>query len=183
MPQFINSTESLVTNAIDGILRTHDLSVLDGYPHIKVILRRQLDKSKVALISGGGSGHEPAHAGFVGPGLLSAAVCGEDFASPSVEAVLAGIMAVTGDAGCLLIVKNYTGDRLNFGLAAERAKALRKRVEMVVVGDDIAFPMARQSLHWVFMVSLAFQCVEELGRRLLAISKCWLYESGFRVSS
>jgi len=140
MPQFINSTESLVTDALDGILRTHDLSVLDGYPHIKVILRRQLDKSKVALISGGGSGHEPAHAGFVGPGLLSAAVCGEVFASPSVEAVLAGIMAVTGDAGCLLIVKNYTGDRLNFGLAAERAKALGKRVEMVVVGDDIALP-------------------------------------------
>lgn len=140
MPQFINSTESLVTDALDGILRTHDLSVLDGYPHIKVVHRRQLDKSKVALISGGGSGHEPAHAGFVAPGLLSAAVCGEVFASPSVEAVLAGIMAVTGDAGCLLIVKNYTGDRLNFGLAAERAKALGKRVEMVVVGDDIALP-------------------------------------------
>lgn len=140
MPQFINSTESLVTEALDGILRTQSLSVLDGYPHIKVVHRRQLDKSKVALISGGGSGHEPAHAGFVAPGLLSAAVCGEVFASPSVEAVLAGIMAVTGDAGCLLIVKNYTGDRLNFGLAAERAKALGKRVEMVVVGDDIALP-------------------------------------------
>ena len=78
--------------------------------------------------------------GLLQPGLLSAAVCGEVFASPSVEAVLAGIMAVTGDAGCLLIVKNYTGDRLNFGLAAERAKALGKRVEMVVVGDDIALP-------------------------------------------
>ncbi len=140
MPQFINSTDSLVTDALDGMLRTHDLSVLDGYPHIKVVHRRQLDHSRVALISGGGSGHEPAHAGFVARGLLSAAVCGEVFASPSVEAVLAGIMAVTGDAGCLLIVKNYTGDRLNFGLAAERAKAMGRRVEMVVVGDDIALP-------------------------------------------
>ncbi|MFK8080565.1 MAG: dihydroxyacetone kinase subunit DhaK [Granulosicoccus sp.] len=140
MPQFINSTEGLVTDALNGILRTHDLSVLDGYPHIKVVHRCKLDKTKVALISGGGSGHEPAHAGFVASGLLTAAVCGEVFASPSVEAVLAGIMAVTGDAGCLLIVKNYTGDRLNFGLAAERAKAMGKRVEMVVVGDDIALP-------------------------------------------
>lgn len=140
MAHFINSNESLVTDALDGILRTHDLCVLDGYPHIKVVHRSKLDGSKVALISGGGSGHEPAHAGFVGTGLLTAAVCGEVFASPSVEAVLAGIMAVTGDAGCLLIVKNYTGDRLNFGLAAERAKAMGKRVEMVVVGDDIALP-------------------------------------------
>jgi dihydroxyacetone kinase len=72
--------------------------------------------------------------------MLTAAVCGEVFASPSVEAVLAGILAVTGEAGCLLIVKNYTGDRLNFGLAAERARALGRKVEMVVVDDDIALP-------------------------------------------
>ena len=78
--------------------------------------------------------------GFVGAGMLTAAVCGEVFASPSVEAVLAGILAVTGEAGCLLIVKNYTGDRLNFGLAAERARALGRKVEMVVVDDDIALP-------------------------------------------
>ncbi|MFX6303942.1 dihydroxyacetone kinase subunit DhaK, partial [Acinetobacter baumannii] len=89
---------------------------------------------------GGGSGHEPAHAGFVGPAMLTAAVCGDIFASPSVEAILAGIRAVTGDAGCVLIVKNYTGDRLNFGLAAERARALGKKVTMVIVQDDIAIP-------------------------------------------
>jgi dihydroxyacetone kinase len=116
------------------------LQRLDGFPHIKVVYRGDADPAKVALVSGGGSGHEPAHAGFVGRGMLTAAVCGEVFASPSVDAVLAGILAVTGDAGCLLVVKNYTGDRLNFGLAAERAKALGKRVEMVVVGDDIALP-------------------------------------------
>ncbi|MEO1347167.1 MAG: dihydroxyacetone kinase subunit DhaK, partial [Pseudomonadota bacterium] len=125
MNQFINEKETLVTDAIDGLLETSGgaLTRLDGYPHIKVVLRTAWDKSKVALISGGGSGHEPAHAGFVGAGMLTAAVCGEVFASPSVDAVLAGILAVTGDAGCLLIVKNYTGDRLNFGLAAERARA------------------------------------------------------------
>ncbi|MEL6689753.1 MAG: dihydroxyacetone kinase subunit DhaK [Pseudomonadota bacterium] len=142
MAQFINAKEDLVTEAIDGLLAASGgtLSRLDGYPHIKVVFRSDWDKSKVALVSGGGSGHEPAHAGFVGKGMLTAAVCGEVFASPSVEAVLAGILAVTGDAGCLLIVKNYTGDRLNFGLAAERARALGRKVEMVVVDDDIALP-------------------------------------------
>ena len=140
MSQFINHKDSLVTEAIDGYLQTSDLVRLDGYPHIKVVTRATIDPDKVALISGGGSGHEPAHAGFVGKGMLTAAVCGEVFASPSVDAVLAALLAVTGDAGSLLIVKNYTGDRLNFGLAAERAKALGKQVEMVVVADDIALP-------------------------------------------
>ncbi len=142
MSQFINTKETLVTEAIDGTLRTAGgrLARLDGYPHIKVVVRTDWDRSKVALVSGGGSGHEPSHAGFVGQGMLTAAVCGEVFASPSVDAVLAGILAVTGKAGCLLIVKNYTGDRLNFGLAAERARAQGLKVNMVVVDDDIALP-------------------------------------------
>ncbi|MEQ9037671.1 MAG: dihydroxyacetone kinase subunit DhaK [Silicimonas sp.] len=142
MPQFINSREKLVNEAIDGTLRTGGgrLARLDGYPHIRVVVRTDWDKSKVALISGGGSGHEPSHAGFVGKGMLTAAVCGDVFASPSVDAVLAGILAVTGDVGCLLIVKNYTGDRLNFGLAAERARAFGLNVGMVVVDDDVALP-------------------------------------------
>ncbi len=109
------------------------------------MLRADWDKSRVALVSGGGSGHEPAHAGFVGPGMLTAAVCGDVFASPSLDAVLAGILAVTGPAGCLLIVKNYTGDRLNFGLAAERARAFGLKVSMVIVDDDIALPNLPQS--------------------------------------
>ncbi len=142
MSQFINAKEDVVTEAIDGLLRSSGgtLARLDGFPHIKVVVRSDWDRSKVALVSGGGSGHEPSHAGFVGKGMLTAAVCGEVFASPSVDAVLAGILAVTGQAGCLLIVKNYTGDRLNFGLAAERARALGLNVSMVVVDDDIALP-------------------------------------------
>lgn len=141
MKHFFNSRETLVTEALDGAILAAGggrLARLDGYPHIKVLLRRDFDRGRVAVISGGGSGHEPAHAGFVGAGLLTAAIAGEIFASPSVEAVLAGILAVTGPAGCLLIVKNYTGDRLNFGLAAERAKQLGRRVEMVIVADDTA---------------------------------------------
>lgn len=142
MTQFINARETLVTEAIDGMLRTAGgrLARLDGYPHIKVVVRSDWDKSRVALVSGGGSGHEPSHAGFVGQGMLTAAVCGDVFASPSVDAVLAGILAVTGQAGCLLIVKNYTGDRLNFGLAAERARAFGLKVSMVIVNDDVALP-------------------------------------------
>jgi len=142
MTQFINAKETLVTEAIDGVLRTcgGQLARLDGYPHIKVVVRADWDRGRVALVSGGGSGHEPSHAGFVGRGMLTAAVCGEVFASPSVDAVLAGILAVTGKAGCLLIVKNYTGDRLNFGLAAERARAFGLNVSMVIVDDDVALP-------------------------------------------
>ncbi|WRH60835.1 MAG: dihydroxyacetone kinase subunit DhaK [Fuscovulum sp.] len=142
MKQFMNSKETLVTEALDGLIRTSNgrLARLDGYPHIKVVVRTDWDRSKVALVSGGGSGHEPSHAGFVGQGMLTAAVCGDVFASPSVDAVLAGILAVTGKAGCLLIVKNYTGDRLNFGLAAERARAFGLKVSMVIVDDDVALP-------------------------------------------
>ncbi|OSQ49390.1 dihydroxyacetone kinase subunit DhaK [Thalassospira alkalitolerans] len=142
MAQFINDKEATVTEAIDGVIKASGgrLARLDGYPHIRVVVRNDWDKSKVAIVSGGGSGHEPAHAGFVGAGMLTAAVCGDVFASPSVDAVLAGILSVTGAAGCLLIVKNYTGDRLNFGLAAERARAFGLKVNIVIVDDDIALP-------------------------------------------
>lgn len=143
MKHFINEKDDLVREAIDGLLYVSPgLARLDGYPEIKVVLRSDCDRTKVAIISGGGAGHEPSHAGFVGRGMLTAAVSGEVFASPSVDAVLAAILAVTGDAGCLLVVKSYTGDRLNFGLAREKARALGKKVEMVIVADDIAIPDA-----------------------------------------
>ena len=175
MAQFLNTKETLVTEAIDGLLASSggQLTRLDGYPHIKVIFRSDWDKSKVAIISGGGSGHEPAHAGFVGRGMLTAAVCGEVFASPSVEAALAGILAVAGDAGCLLIVKNYTGDRLNFGLAAERARALGRKVEMVVVDDDVALPdlpQARGVAGTLFVHKIAGAAAED-GRSLEEVAR------------
>ncbi|MCX4197350.1 dihydroxyacetone kinase subunit DhaK, partial [Methylobacterium organophilum] len=146
MAHFIDARSTLVNDAVDGLVAASGgrLARLDGDPGIRVVLRAAPDPGKVAVVSGGGSGHEPAHAGFVGPGLLSAAVCGDVFASPSVDAVLAGILAVTGPAGCLLVIKNYAGDRLNFGLAAERARALGHKVETVIVSDDIALPDAKQ---------------------------------------
>lgn len=166
MAQFINKREDIVTEAVDGVVRLSDglLARLDGYPHIRVVVRTDWDKSKVALVSGGGSGHEPSHSGFVGRGMLTAAVCGDVFASPSVDAVLAGILAVTGKAGCLLIVKNYTGDRLNFGLAAERARALGRKVSMVVVDDDVALPdlpQARGLAGTLFVHKIAGAAAEE----------------------
>ena len=79
MKQFINEKETVVTEAIEGVIAASNgkLTRLDGFPHIKVVLRSEIDRAKVALVSGGGSGHEPAHAGFVGQGMLSAAVCGD----------------------------------------------------------------------------------------------------------
>lgn len=103
------------------------------------ILFRQTDKKKVGLISGGGSGHEPSHAGFIGTGMLSAAVCGDIFASPSTKQILNAIELLNDNsAGILLLVKNYTGDVLHFGLSAERARALGIDCQVVVVGDDVA---------------------------------------------
>lgn len=140
MKKLVNEVADVVDDLLAGLLRTTPgLARLEGQ---RVVLRadaRELAAAgKVALISGGGSGHEPAHAGYVGPGMLSAAVCGDVFTSPSVDAVLAAIRAVAGPAGALLIVKNYTGDCLNFGLAAELARAEGIKAEMVVVADDAA---------------------------------------------
>jgi ATP-dependent dihydroxyacetone kinase len=175
MQQFMNGKDTLVTDAIDGLIRTSGgrLARLDGYPHIKVVVRTDWEKGRVALVSGGGSGHEPSHAGFVGQGMLTAAVCGEVFASPSVDAVLAGILAVTGRAGCLLIVKNYTGDRLNFGLAAERARAFGLKVSMVIVDDDVALPhlpQARGVAATLFVHKIA-GAMAEAGADLAAVTE------------
>ncbi|XP_057709798.1 triokinase/FMN cyclase [Corythoichthys intestinalis] len=139
--KLINSAEDCVDEALCGLVRASGgLSLLRGH---RVVLRSDLDqlKGKVALVSGGGSGHEPAHGGYVGAGMLSAAVAGAVFASPPPASILAAILCLhnAGASGVLLIVKNYTGDRLNFGLAAEQARNHGVDVDMVVVADDCAF--------------------------------------------
>jgi len=174
MAQFINSRENVVIEALNATIAASGgrLARLDGFPHIRVVFRNDWERQGVALVSGGGSGHEPAHAGFVGEGMLTAAVCGDVFASPSVDAVLAGILAVTGAAGCLLIVKSYTGDRLNFGLAAERARELGLRVEMVIVDDDIALPSLPQArgLAGTLLVHKIAGAMAEMGSDLQTIA-------------
>ncbi|QCE33122.1 DAK2 domain-containing protein [Acetobacteraceae bacterium] len=141
MKRFYNHRNTIVKESVEGLLcSSHgtELAMLENKGGSCVVLRKNLDKKKVALLSGGGSGHEPMHAGFVGEGMLTGAICGALFASPGSQDILAGILAVTGDAGCLVIVKNYMGDRLNFGSAVSEARALGLKVEMVLVGDDIA---------------------------------------------
>jgi dihydroxyacetone kinase len=139
MKKLINRPADVVSEMMDGLVALYpNLSRLADH---NVIVRSDIGNVRdkhVTLISGGGSGHEPAHAGYVGAGMLSAAVAGEVFTSPSADSVYAAIKAVAGTPGVLLIVKNYTGDRLNFGLAAEMARADGVPVEMVVVADDVA---------------------------------------------
>jgi dihydroxyacetone kinase len=140
MKKLINDVAEVVPDMLDGLAALNPgLSLLQGST---IIMRADAEaaaaRGEVALISGGGSGHEPAHGGYVGPGMLSAAVAGEVFTSPSTDAVLDAIRVVAGPAGVLLIVKNYTGDRFNFGLAAEIARAEGIAVEMVIVADDVA---------------------------------------------
>nr|XP_046236999.1 triokinase/FMN cyclase [Scatophagus argus] len=139
--KLINSADSCVDEALCGLVRASGgLALLKGH---RVVLRSDLDnlRGKVALLSGGGSGHEPAHGGYVGAGMLSAAVAGGVFASPPPASILAAILTLhnAGASGVLLIVKNYTGDRLNFGLAAEQARHGGVAVDMVIVADDCAF--------------------------------------------
>ena len=146
--QLLNGAGECVGEMLEGLLlRDPGLVRLGGDPRIKVLMRRDWPAPegppRVALVAGGGSGHEPAHAGYIGQGMLTAAVLGEVFASPSVDAVLEALRACGAgprSLGVLLVVKNYTGDRLNFGIAAEAAKAEGIAVEMVVVGEDVALP-------------------------------------------
>jgi len=139
MKKLINRTADIVREMLEGTVGLNPgLALLDTE---NVVIRAGLPAAAdrpVALISGGGAGHEPAHAGYVGRGMLTAAVTGEVFTSPSVDAVLAAIRATAGPAGALLIVKNYTGDRLNFGLAGELAAVEGIPTELVVVADDVA---------------------------------------------
>lgn len=173
MKFFINDAQDVVNEGIDGLLTDPNLTRLDNFPEVKVVLQKELDKNKVAVISGGGSGHEPAHAGFVGKGMLTAAVCGDIFASPSVDAVLSAIIATAGEKGCLLIIKNYTGDRLNFGLAAEQARELGYKVETVIVGDDIALgqEVEQRGLAGTLFVHKVAGHLAEKGKSLDEIAK------------
>ncbi|XP_054027945.1 triokinase/FMN cyclase [Dryobates pubescens] len=145
--KLINSVASCADDSLAGLVACNPgLQLLRGH---RVVLRSDLAaiRGRVALLSGGGSGHEPAHAGYVGQGMLTGVVAGAVFTSPAVGSILAAVRAVTqaGAAGTLLIVKNYTGDRLNFGLALERARAEGADVRMVVVGDDSAFAAPKKA--------------------------------------
>src|SRR5256714_2124150 len=137
MKKLINSPETVVTEALEGVAAAHPSLAVDI--ENKVITRTGgPTPGKVGLVSGGGSGHEPLHGGFVGYGMLDAACPGEVFTSPVPDQMLAATKAVNGGAGVLHVVKNYTGDVLNFEMAAEMAAADGIEVESVVTNDDVA---------------------------------------------
>lgn len=143
--KFINTADDVVHDMLQGLVASDaSVTLLPDAPN--VIIRadyERLKRSQVTILTGGGSGHEPAFGGYVGAGFLTAAVCGGVFASPTSSSVLAALRAACGPAGCLLIVMNYTGDRLNFGMAVERARAEGLNVSMLIVADDCALPRSK----------------------------------------
>jgi phosphoenolpyruvate---glycerone phosphotransferase subunit DhaK len=134
MKKLINAPELVLTESLDGFAAAHADIVLLGLEH-KFVRRRELKPGKVALISGGGSGHEPLHAGLVGRGMLDAACPGQVFTSPTPDQMVAAVEAVETGNGCLFIVKNYEGDVMNFQMAAELAG---RDIATVVTDDDVA---------------------------------------------
>lgn len=137
MKKFINQVENVELEMLEGIAKAHP-QYLKKLPENTVLVRANKKEGKVALISGGGSGHEPAHGGYVGTGMLDAAVAGAVFTSPTPDQVEAAIRAVATDAGVLLIIKNYTGDVMNFEMAAEMAECDDIKCANVIVNDDVA---------------------------------------------
>ncbi|MGG0340625.1 dihydroxyacetone kinase subunit DhaK [Priestia megaterium] len=136
MKKIINKPEDVVLEMCKGMVLAHpELNLIEKY---KVIKKDQINKSKVSIISGGGSGHEPAHAGYVGKGMLDAAVCGDVFASPSQIQIYQAIKETASDKGTLLVIKNYSGDMMNFKNAAYLAEEDGIQVDYVKVDDDIA---------------------------------------------
>jgi dihydroxyacetone kinase-like protein len=134
MKKLINATDDILTESLDGFAAAHADIVTLGAEH-KFVRRRALKAGKVALISGGGSGHEPLHAGFVGHGMLDAACPGQVFTSPTPDQMVAAIGAVDAGSGCIFIVKNYEGDVMNFQMAADLAGG---NVATIVTDDDVA---------------------------------------------
>jgi dihydroxyacetone kinase len=175
MKKLINRPAAVVEEMVEGLAAVYPgLRKLPGHT---VLIRSDLpppSERRVAVISGGGSGHEPAHAGYVGRGMLAAAVAGDVFTSPGPDAVLAAVRATAGPAGALLVVKNYTGDRLNFGLAAELARAEGIPVETVLVADDVALAAAdnagRRGLAGTVLVHKVAGATAEAGAALAEVA-------------
>jgi dihydroxyacetone kinase-like protein len=141
MKKIINDPKNIVNEMAEGLALAYPQYVKQIPLENKgeaILARSKKKTGKVALVSGGGSGHEPAHAGYVGEGMLDAAVCGAVFTSPTPDAVLEALKAIKTDQGVLMVVKNYTGDVMNFEMAADMAKDEGIKTAEVVVNDDVA---------------------------------------------
>ena len=168
MKKLINEVDNIVNEMLDGMVAAYPQYVrrLEG---LEVLVRAGGSEGKVALISGGGSGHEPAHGGFVGKGMLDGAVAGAVFTSPTPDQVYEAIKAANGGKGVLLVIKNYTGDVMNFEMAADMAADEGIEVEKVVVADDVAVENStwttgrRGIAGTVFVHKIAGACAEAGG--------------------
>jgi phosphoenolpyruvate---glycerone phosphotransferase subunit DhaK len=167
MKKLINATDTVLSESLDGFAAAHADIVILG-PDRKFVQRKTLRPGKVALISGGGSGHEPLHAGFVGTGMLDAACPGQIFTSPTPDQMVAAAEAVDTGAGCLFVVKNYEGDVMNFEMATELAG---REVMTVVTNDDVAveastWSTGRRGVAGTLVVEKIVGAAAEAGRGL-----------------
>ena len=138
MKKIINEKDKILSQMLNGLKKANDDKV-DINEELKIVYRKDLPiKGKVGLISGGGSGHEPAHAGYVGDGMLDCAICGEIFTSPTPDQVLEAIKLADSGEGVFMVVKNYTGDVMNFEMAKDMAEMEGIKVDYIIVNDDVA---------------------------------------------
>ena len=138
MKKIINEKEKIISQMLKGLQKANEDKVKIN-EELKIVYRKDLPiKGKVGLISGGGSGHEPAHAGYVGDGMLDCAICGEIFTSPTPDQVLEAIKLADSGEGVFMVVKNYTGDVMNFEMAKEMAEMEGIKVDYIIVNDDVA---------------------------------------------
>lgn len=169
MKKIMNTPETFVYDMCHGLAAAHpELEFVEKY---KVVKKKDINDAKVSLISGGGSGHEPAHAGFVGKGMLDAAVCGDVFASPSQVQVYNAIKKCATDKGVLLIIKNYSGDCMNFNNAMADAQDDGIKVDAVYVNDDIAvkdslYTVGRRGVAGTVLVHKCAGAAAEQGKEL-----------------
>lgn len=172
MKKLINNPDHVVSDMLKGMEKAHPELVY--HPGVEVISRRDKKENKVGLVSGGGSGHEPAHAGYVGYGMLDAAVSGNVFASPSPDRIIKGIEEADSGAGVLLIIKNYSGDIMNFEMAKDIGEMQGITVETVVVKDDVAvedstYSAGRRGIAGTVFVHKLAGAKAELGGDLMAV--------------
>ncbi|SDI45713.1 dihydroxyacetone kinase subunit DhaK [Natribacillus halophilus] len=172
MKKLMNDPENIVTAFLDGLVAANGerLQRLEG---TDVITRRSFKPQKVGIVSGGGSGHEPAHAGYVGEGMLDAAVAGEVFTSPGADQFLAAIQAADQGAGVLVLVKNYNGDVMNVEMAQEMAEAEGITAEMVIINDDVAVddPEQRRGIAGTVLVQKMTGAFAETGASLSEVKR------------
>ncbi|MDO5662037.1 MAG: dihydroxyacetone kinase subunit DhaK [Brachybacterium sp.] len=177
MKKLISSPDTVVADALRGMERAHPDALTIDHEHRVVLRKEAKGDGKVALVSGGGSGHEPLHGGFVGPGMLDAACAGEVFTSPVPDQIQAATQAVDRGAGVLHIVKNYTGDVMNFEMAAELAEAEEgTEVRSVLVHDDVAvedstFTAGRRGVGATVLVEKIVGAAAEEGRSLEEVAE------------